>query len=425
LNEVSLEALLSVLGLLLVLSAFFSSTETALMSINRYRLRHRAREGHRGAILAERLLKRPDRLIGLILLGNNFVNIFASSLVTVIALRVGGEGAVAAGAGILTLVILIFAEVAPKTLAALRPERLAYPAALIYYPLLKVTYPIVWLVNLIANGLLRLLGVDVALSGGVAMSREELRTVVAEAGALLPGRNREMLVGVLDLENVTVDDIMVPRNEIVGIDLEDDWDDVLEQIETSRHTRLIVYRDELDNTIGILHLRSILADLATEALTPEVLESHVRDAYFVPEGTPLHRQLVNFQRAKRRVALVVDEYGDIQGLVTMDDILEEIVGEFTTDPAELYRDIQPADDGSYVVQGSANIRELNRTMGWSLPTEGPKTVNGLILEQLETIPDAGASLVVEGFDMKILQASGNAIKAVRVYPAATRPHSSA
>lgn len=423
-NEVSLEALLSVLGLLLVLSAFFSSTETALMSINRYRLRHRAREGHRGAILAERLLKRPDRLIGLILLGNNFVNIFASSLVTVIALRVGGEGAVAAGAGILTLVILIFAEVAPKTLAALRPERLAYPAALIYYPLLKVTYPVVWLVNLIANGLLRLLGVNVALSGGDAMSREELRTVVAEAGALLPGRNREMLVGVLDLEKVTVDDIMVPRNEIVGIDLEDDWDDVLEQIETSRHTRLIVYRDELDNTIGILHLRSILADLATEALTPEAIESHVRDAYFVPEGTPLHRQLVNFQRARRRVALVVDEYGDIQGLVTMDDILEEIVGEFTTDPAELYRDIQPTDDGSYVVQGSANIRELNRTMGWSLPTEGPKTVNGLILEQLETIPDAGASLVVEGFDMKILQASGNAIKAVRVYPAAKRPHSS-
>lgn len=423
-NEVSLEALLSVLGLLLVLSAFFSSTETALMSINRYRLRHRAREGHRGAILAERLLKRPDRLIGLILLGNNFVNIFASSLVTVIALRVGGEGAVAAGAGILTLVILIFAEVAPKTLAALRPERLAYPAALIYYPLLKVTYPVVWLVNLIANGLLRLLGVNVALSGGDAMSREELRTVVAEAGALLPGRNREMLVSVLDLEKVTVDDIMVPRNEIVGIDLEDDWDDVLEQIETSRHTRLIVYRDELDNTIGILHLRSILADLATEALTPEAVESHVRDAYFVPEGTPLHRQLVNFQRARRRVALVVDEYGDIQGLVTMDDILEEIVGEFTTDPAELYRDIQPTDDGSYVVQGSANIRELNRTMGWSLPTEGPKTVNGLILEQLETIPDAGASLVVEGFDMKILQASGNAIKAVRVYPAAERTHSS-
>jgi len=394
------------------------------MSINRYRLRHRAREGHRGAILAERLLKRPDRLIGLILLGNNFVNIFASSLVTVIALRVGGEGAVAAGAGILTLVILIFAEVAPKTLAALRPERLAYPAALIYYPLLKVTYPVVWLVNLIANGLLRLLGVDVSLSGGVDMSREELRTVVAEAGALLPGRNREMLVGVLDLEKVTVDDIMVPRNEIVGIDLADDWDDVLEQIESSRHTRLVVYRDELDNTIGILHLRSILSDLATGALTPEVLESHVRDAYFVPEGTALHRQLVNFQRARRRVALVVDEYGDVQGLVTLDDILEEIVGEFTTDPAELYRDIQPADDGSYVVQGSANIRELNRTMGWSLPTEGPKTVNGLILEQLETIPDAGASLVVEGFNMKILQASGNAIKAVRVYPAEARRTSS-
>jgi len=421
LNEVPLEALLSVLGLLLVLSAFFSSTETALMSINRYRLRHRAREGHRGAVLAERLLKRPDRLIGLILLGNNFVNIFASSLVTIIALRTGGEGAVAAGAGILTLVILIFAEVAPKTLAAMHPERLAYPASIIYYPLLKLTYPIVWLVNLIANGLLRLLGVDVGLRGGDAMSREELRTVVAEAGALLPGRNREILVSVLDLENVTVDDIMVPRNEIDGIDLEDGWDDILEQIERSRHTRLVVYRDDLDNTIGILHLRSILSDLAEGALTVEALESHVRDAYYVPEGTPLHRQLLNFQRVKRRVALVVDEYGDIQGLVTMDDILEEIVGEFTTDPADLYRDIQPADDGSYVVRGSANIRELNRTMGWTLPTEGPKTINGLILEQLETIPDAGASLTVGEFTLKILQASGNAIKAVRVYPDAVGP----
>ena len=413
-NEVPLEGLLSVLGLLIVLSAFFSSTETALMSINRYRLRHRAREGHRGAVLAERLLKRPDRLIGLILLGNNFVNIFASSLVTIIALRVGGEGAVAAGAGILTLVILIFAEVAPKTLAAMRPERLAYPAAIIYYPLLKITYPLVWLVNLMANGLLRMLGVDINLRGSVAMSREELRTVVAEAGALLPGRNREMLVSVLDLEKITVDDIMVPRSEIVGIDLEDDWDDILELIETSRHTRIVVYRDELDNTIGVLHLRAILSDLSEGVLDLAVLESRVRDAYFVPEGTPLHRQLMNFQRAKRRVALVVDEYGDIQGLVTMDDILEEIVGEFTTDPADLYRDVQPAEDGCYVVQGSANIRELNRTMGWNMPTDGPKTINGLILEKLETIPDAGATLVVGDFSVKILQASGNAIKAVRI-----------
>ncbi len=415
-EEVTLETLYGVLAVLILLSAFFSSTETALMSINRYRLRHRAREGHKGAQLVERLLRRPDRLIGLILLGNNFVNIFASSLVTVIALRVGGEAAVAAGAGILTLVILIFAEVAPKTLAALRPERLAYPAAYIYVPLLRITYPLVWVVNLMANGLLRIIGVKMDQGAAQALSKEELRTVVAEAGALIPGRHRQMLVSILDLGKVTVDDIMVPRNEIVGIDLEDDWDDIVEQLEDSQHTRLVVYRGELDQTIGVLHLRTILKDMADGDLSPAVLEARVRDAYFVPEGTPLQQQLVNFQRVKRRVALVVDEYGDIQGLVTLDDILEEIVGEFTTDPADVYREVQPEDDGSFVVQGSANVRELNRTMRWRLPVEGPKTLNGLILERMETIPDAGVKLTVDGYVMQVMQASGNAIKSVRVVP---------
>jgi len=416
LSEVTLETLFGVLAILILLSAFFSSTETALMSINRYRLRHRAKEGHKGAQLAEALLRRPDRVIGLILLGNNFANILASSLVTVIALRIGGEGAVAAGAGILTLVILIFAEVAPKTLAALRPEVLAYPAAFVYVPLLKITYPIVWAVNLMANGLLKLLRVAPQGVPGQALSREELRTVVAEAGALIPGRHREMLVSILDLGKVTVDDIMVPRNEIAGIDLEDDWDHILEQLEDSQHTRLVVYRGELDQTVGILHLRSILKDLADRDLSPTKLETRVRDAYFVPEGTPLQRQLVNFQRVKRRVALVVDEYGDIQGLVTMDDILEEIVGEFTTDPSDVYREVQPEADGSFVVQGSANVRELNRTMRWQLPVEGPKTLNGLILERMETIPDAGVKLMVDGYTMEVMQATGNAIRSVRVVP---------
>lgn len=415
-SEVTLETLFGVLAILILLSAFFSSTETALMSINRYRLRHRAKEGHKGAQLAEALLRRPDRVIGLILLGNNFANILASSLVTVIALRIGGEGAVAAGAGILTLVILIFAEVAPKTLAALRPEVLAYPAAFVYVPLLKITYPIVWAVNLMANGLLKLLRVAPQGVPGQALSREELRTVVAEAGALIPGRHREMLVSILDLGKVTVDDIMVPRNEIAGIDLEDDWDHILEQLEDSQHTRLVVYRGELDQTVGVLHLRSILKDLADRDLSPAKLETRVRDAYFVPEGTPLQRQLVNFQRVKRRVALVVDEYGDIQGLVTMDDILEEIVGEFTTDPSDVYREVQPEADGSFVVQGSANVRELNRTMRWQLPVEGPKTLNGLILERMETIPDAGVKLMVDGYTMEVMQATGNAIRSVRVIP---------
>lgn len=332
--ETPLGLLFGVLAFLILLSAFFSGSETALMSINRYRLRHRARHGHRAARIAEALLARPDRLIGLILLGNNFANIMASSLVTVIAIRIGGQGAIAIGAGLLTLVILIFAEVAPKTMAALRPERVAFPAAFVYYGLLKVAYPLVWLVNLMANGVLRVLGVRIDQEGGSALSREELRTVVAEAGALLPGRNRDMLVSILDLEWVTVDDIMVPRSEIAGIDLEDDWDHIQEQLEESHHTRLVLYRGELDNTVGILHLRKIIADLANGELTVESLEKRARDAYFVPEGTPLHRQLMNFQRVRRRVALVVDEYGDIQGLVTMDDILEEIVGEFTTDPAD-------------------------------------------------------------------------------------------
>lgn len=413
-TDIPLGSLFGLLGLLLLLSAFFSSTETALMSVNRYRLRHRARQGHRGARLAEALLQRPDRLIGLILIGNNFANIFASSLVTIIALRLGGEGAIAAGAFILTLVILIFSEVAPKTLAALHPDRLALPAALIYYPLLKVTYPLVWVVNLMANGVLRLMGVKADVVQGHALSHEELRTVVAEAGALIPMRHQRMLMSVLDLEDVTVDDIMVPRNDIAGLDIEDEWSEVLDQIKHSQHTRLPLYRGDLDNIFGVLHLRDVLEDLADHELSAEALVAHAREAYFVPEGTPLHTQLLNFQRAKRRLAFVVDEYGDVQGLVTLDDILEEIVGEFTTDPANIYRDVQPEDDGTWVVSGAANVRVLNRMMNWHLPTDGPKTLNGLILERLETIPEAGARLELGGYDMEILQIAENAVKSVRL-----------
>jgi Mg2+/Co2+ transporter CorB len=419
LNQVPLSTLFSLLGLLLLLSAFFSGTETAMMSINRYRLRHRARQGQRAARLAEALLKRPDRLIGLILLGNNFVNILASSLVTIIALRLGGEGAIAIGAGLLTLVILIFSEVAPKTVAALYPERIALPAALIYYPLLKLAYPIVWSVNLMANGVLRLLGVSTEHTQGHALSHEELRTVVSEAGALIPKRHQRMLISVLELQDVTVDDIMVPRNEIEGIDLEDDWDHLIEQLTDSRHTRRPLYRGDLDRVVGILHLRSILPELAENELTRQHLEAKALEPYFVPEGTPLHTQLLNFQRAKRRLALVVDEYGDIQGLVTLDDILEEIVGEFTTDPADIYREVQPEPDGSFMVNGGANVRELNRTMGWRLPTDGPKTINGLIVERLETIPEPGAILRLAGYQLEIVQTADNLVRTVRVRPPGT------
>ncbi|MGI9264629.1 MAG: HlyC/CorC family transporter [Gammaproteobacteria bacterium] len=415
-NGASLESLLALLIVLLLVSAFFSGSETALMSINRYRLRHSAREGHRAARIVEKLLARPDRLIGLILLGNNLANIAASALVTVIAIRLGGQGAIVIGAGLLTLVVLIFAEVAPKTIAALHPERLAYPAAIIYYPLLKIAYPVVWLINFLANGVLRMLGLYPRGGKGDSLSKEELRSVVAESGILLPRRHKEMLVGVLDLEKVTVDDIMIPRNEINGIDLEDDWDHVEEQLEDSQHTRLVVFRGDLDDTVGILHLRSVLKDLTTGDLDHETLEERTGEAYYVPEGTPLSQQMLHFQKVRRRVALVVDEYGDIQGLVTLDDILEEIVGEFTTDTSDFYHDVHKAADGSYIVQGSANVRELNRTMNWHLPTAGPKTMNGLVLEELGTIPDAGVSLMIAGYPMEILQASGNAIRSIRMGP---------
>lgn len=413
-EDVPLSLLFSLLVLLLLLSAFFSSSETALMTLNRYRLRHQARAGNRSAKLIETLLSRPDRLIGLILLGNNLVNIFAASLTTIIAIRIGGDSAIAAGALILTVVILIFAEVTPKTLAALQPERVAKPAAYVYYPLLKLTYPVVWLLNAISNGILLLLGVSPKKLSGDALSQEELRTVVMEASSLIPRRHKRMLLSILDLENVAVDDVMVPRNEIVGLDLDNSIDEILSQLQSSPHTRLPLYRENLDNILGIVHIRKLARLLTSGRLDRDSLCDLAREPYFVPEGTPLHVQLVNFQASKRRYALVVDEYGDIQGLVTLEDILEEIVGEFTAMPITLYQEADRQPDGSYVVSGTANIRDLNRSLNWDLPTDGAKTVNGLILEELETIPSPGTTLDIDGFSIAIMQTADKAVKTVRI-----------
>jgi Mg2+/Co2+ transporter CorB len=413
-EDVPLSLLFSLLVFLLLLSAFFSSSETALMTLNRYRLRHQARAGNRSAKLIETLLSRPDRLIGLILLGNNLVNIFAASLTTIIAIRIGGDSAIAAGALILTVVILIFAEVTPKTLAALQPERVAKPAAYVYYPLLKLAYPVVWLLNAITNGMLLLLGVSPNKLSGDALSQEELRTVVMEASSLIPRRHKRMLLSILDLENVAVDDVMVPRNEIVGLDLDDSIDEILSQLQSSPHTRLPLYRENLDNIVGIVHIRKLARLLTSGRLDRDSLCGLAREPYFVPEGTPLHVQLVNFQASKRRYALVVDEYGDIQGLVTLEDILEEIVGEFTAMPITLYQEADRQPDGSYVVSGTANIRDLNRSLNWDLPTDGAKTVNGLILEELETIPSPGTTLDIDGFSIEIMQTADKAVKTVRI-----------
>ena len=418
-DDASLASLLGVLAPLLLLSAFFSGSETALMSLNRYQLRHKAREGHRGARLAERLLRRPDRIIGLILLGNNLVNVYAASIVGVYAFRLGGEPAAAIGAVLLTLVVLIFAEAAPKTLAALHPERLAFPAAIIYYPLLKITYPIVWLTNVMSNGVLWLFGVRGGDTGLQSLTQEELRTVVFEAGARISTRYRSMLLSILDLEQVSIDDVMVPHNEIVGIDLDDEVEEIGEIIANSEHTRLPVYRDSIDQVIGILHLRK-LANLAETGINKAALQRLLSEPYFVPEGTPLSTQLVQFQRRRERIALVVDEYGDIQGIVTLEDILEEIVGEFTTDPGDVEDVVRESQD-SFIVDAAANIRELNRSQDWELPTDGPKTLNGLIVERLETIPAPSTCVKIDGYPIEIVAVDENRIRTVRVRPREDSP----
>lgn len=412
-DDVPIGALTGLLGLLLFLSACFSGSETALMSLNRYQLRHKARQGHRGARIAEQLLQRPDRLIGLILLGNNLVNFSAASLVAVIALEIGGEPAVAIGTLILTLVVLVFSEAAPKTLAAMHPERVAFPAAMIYYPLLKITYPLVWLTNACSNGVLYLFGVRTNDNELQSLTREELRTLVHEAGSRISSRYQKMLISILDLEKVSVDDVMVPHNEIIGIDLENDPADIEKTINESQHTRLPVYRDNIDNVLGILHLRK-LANLAVQSFDKDELISLLEEPYYVPEGTPLSIQLVQFQRRRLRIALVVDEYGDIQGIVTLEDILEEIVGEFTTDPSDDVADAVREGSESWLVDGAANIRELNRAQQWVLPTDGPKTINGLIVERLETIPEPTTCLKINGYPIEIVASDENRVRTVRI-----------
>ncbi|MDY7117107.1 HlyC/CorC family transporter [Halomonas sp. SSL-5] len=413
--------LFGLLFLLVCLSAFFSSSETGMMSINRYRLSHRVNSGEARAQRVARLLSRPDRLIGVILIGNNFVNNLAASIATIIAIHFLGDvtgPAVATAA--LTITILIFAEVTPKTYAAVKPERIAFPASLVLEPLLKLLYPLVWLVNVISNGLLRLIGVRNIDGDGDNLTRDELRTVVHEAGTLIPQRHQTMLLSILDLENVTVNDIMVPRHEVVGINLDDDLEEILAQIRTSQHTRLPVYKGDINNIIGMLHLRNAARFLSRGEVTKAAIVQEAREPYFIPESTPLHTQLLNFQKQKRRIGIVVDEYGDVEGLVTLEDILEEIVGEFTTDVAGMEEDIHRQEDGSVVIEGTANIRDVNKSLGWQLPTDGPKTLNGLILEHLEAFPEGPVSLQVGGIRMEIQEVRDNLITEARCWPAPRR-----
>lgn len=415
-DDTPLSLLFAALLFLILLSAFFSGSETGLMTLNRYRLRHLAEKQHPGAMRAQKLLQRQDRLIGLILLGNNFVNVLASILMTLITLRIYNDTGLLFAAGlVLTIVILLFAEVTPKTLAALHPERVAFPAAFVYVPLLKLMWPVVWVVNGIANGLLKLLGVSPEHGSSNALTTEELRTVVTEAGALIPERHQSMLLNLMDLEKVTVEDIMVPRNEVTGIDIEADWEVSRKLLMESQYTRLPLYRETIDHVIGILHMRKVLPLLYRDQLDHETLQGIAREPYFIPENTSLNRQLLNFQREHRRIGFAVDEYGDIQGLVTLEDILEEIVGEFTSDPTAHIEDIHPQEDGTWLVDGSINIRSLNSALDMSLSIEGPKTLNGLITEYMETIPEPGTSLLLDNHPIDIVQIKDNTVKTVRIH----------
>ncbi len=391
-----------------------------MMSLNRYRLRHLVKQKHRGAMRAAKLLQRPDRLIGVILIGNNFVNILASAIATMIALRLMGDAGVAVATAALTLVILIFAEVTPKTVAALKPEQVAFPASLILRPLLAILYPFVWIVNTICNGLLRLLGFNANAQSNDHLSTEELRTIVNEAGALIPRRNQSMLLSILDLESVTVEDVMIPRNEIVGIDINDDIDSILATISQSPHTRLPLYQDELNDIVGVIHVRQILPLLQMSNPSKEDLLNLSREPYFIPESTALNTQLLNFQKARHWMALVVDEYGDIQGLTTLEDILEEIVGDMAEDQDADNEDIHPQEDGSYFVDGTATIRDVNKALNWDLPVDGPKTLNGLITESLEEIPQNNVCLQLGPYLIETVQIKDNFIKTARIRRQAMR-----
>ncbi|HFQ5430604.1 TPA: HlyC/CorC family transporter [Vibrio vulnificus] len=417
-DDISTGILFALLACLIVISGYFSGSETGMMSLNRYRLKHLANSGHKGAKRVEKLLSRPDRLIGLILIGNNLVNILASAIATILGMRLYGDLGVAIATGALTLVVLVFAEVTPKTVAALYPERVSYASSILLVVLMKLLSPLVMLVNFITNGFIRLLGLKAQHNGEDNLSSEELRTVVNEAGSLIPQRHQDMLVSILDLEHVTVNDIMIPRNEITGIDINDDWKSIVRQLTHSPHGRIVLYRDKIDEAVGMLRLREAYRlMLEKNEFNKETLLRAADEVYFIPESTPLNVQLLKFQRNKQRIGLIVDEYGDIIGLVTLEDILEEIVGEFTTSIApSLSDEIIPQGDGSFLIEGSTNIRDINKGLKWKLPTDGPRTLNGLILEHLEDIPESHLSVKVAGHAMEIVELEENRIKSVKVFP---------
>ncbi|MFZ7304780.1 HlyC/CorC family transporter [Avibacterium avium] len=415
-DSIPLSTLFITLIILLILSAYFSSSETGLLSANRYRMRFLAEKGHKGAKKAEKLLKKTDILLSLILICNNLVNISASAIATIIGMRLYGDMGVAIATGALTFAMLIFAEIFPKTIAALYPEKVAFLSSHILTPLLKIFSPIVFLMNLIIRGLMKLFRVKNEQKTS-SLSTEELRAIVNQSGHFIPSAHQEMLLSILDLEKVTVDDIMVPRNDIGGIDIDDDWKAIMRQLNHSAHSKVVLYKESMDeNVLGILRVREAYRlMLDKNEFSKETLIRAVDEAYFIPEGTPLNAQLLNFRSKKERIGLVVDEYGDIKGLVTLEDILEEIVGEFTTSTApSIDEEVTQQSDGSMIIEGSANIRDLNKLFDWHLDTDEARTFNGLILEHLEEIPEEGTECEINGLKITILEVADNMVKQAKV-----------
>ncbi|WP_147602424.1 HlyC/CorC family transporter [Hafnia alvei] len=415
-EHVSTGTLITILVIMVIVSAYFSASETGMMTLNRYRLRHLSKQGSRSARRVEKLLKHPDRLISLVLIGNNLVNILASALATIVGIRLYGNAGVAIATGVLTFVVLVFAEVLPKTFAALNPERVAFPSSVLLLPLQKIMMPLVWFLNGITRILLRMFGIRATAHPSDAVSKDELRSIVNESNSQISRRNQDMLISVLDLEKVTVDDILVPRNEIVGIDINDDWKSILRQLTHSPHGRIVLYRGSLDDSIGMLRVREAYRlMIEKKEFNKENLLRAADEIYYIPESTHLSVQLLKFQRNKEKMGIVVDEYGDIKGLVSVEDILEEIVGDFTTSMSpSLAEEVMPQSDGSVLVDGTANIRELNKAFNWTLPADGPRTMNGMLLEELEDIPLPGAHVNIGQYHIQILDVQDNMIKQVRV-----------
>ena len=387
-----------------------------MMSLNRYRLKYLCNQGHSGARLASRLLERPDRLIGLILIGNNLVNILASAIATVIAIRLYGDAGIAIATVLLTIVLLIFAEITPKTIAALHPERIAFPFSFILLPLMQLMMPLVWSINTITNGILKIMGFRPDIQENEALTQEELRTIVTESATMISSRHRRMLINILDLEQVSVNDIMVPRNEIYGIDLDDDNDTIMQQLQNSAHTLLPIWHEDINNIKGVLHMRNLSRVLNSGGLCRDALKREIESPYFVPKNTPLHTQMRHFQQKKARLGIIVDEYGDIMGLVTLEDILEEIVGEFTSNLPEESEELRSTRDGSVICSGTVSIRDVNKLKHWDLPTDGPKTVSGLVLEALEALPCGQVTVRIPGYQLDVEKIGGNLINTVHIRP---------